>query len=142
METRLRLPGISALLLAAAMGCSSAGSPPAPPPVPSLKKIEDPKSIPGLAEKAHAMIGHDYFLDTLPERAQTLDGGFQYLVTETKADLIRDAMRGWKETYGAEVVVEWEGRKVTVFLYSNAADFTGGLVYSVSEPGDIGGRCT
>jgi|MudIll2142460700_1097286.scaffolds.fasta_scaffold01364_2 hypothetical protein len=97
-----------------------------------VKRIDNADRIPGLNERVKGMIGQHFFLDNLPDNARTLEAGHDYLMNKTTSQGIRETLNAWKDTYGASLQIDYEGRSVTVLLWSGTADFTGRFVYAVS----------
>jgi len=122
MRTFIALP----LLLA---GCASPGG---------ALRIEtiDAARVPGLEERVQRLLGHHFHLDSF-DGPQTIAGAFEHLTTRGHSDLIANEMRSWKAVYGTQLKTTHprEGGSVTVLLWSDTRDFSGGLVYADSENG-------
>jgi hypothetical protein len=95
----------------------------------------DASQVPGLAERVQKMLGHHFHLDTL-DGTQTIESAYEHLTVRGQSDLIIDEMKSWTTVFGTQVTADDPHvRKVTVLLWSNSRDFTGGLVYADSENG-------
>jgi hypothetical protein len=111
------------------------GSLVAGPSVPEFKKIDNPHDIPGLVEKVKGRLETDFVLDHFPENTRTLEEGFTYLATASRA-IIRNAVMKGETVYGTEFTLERGMEKFRLFVFSPKADFTGNLVYAVAEGED------
>lgn len=104
---------------------------------PPLREIDSVPVLTGLAERLRARVGQDFRLDTLPEGARELRTGLRHLMRGGASRTLRTMTRSWSPAYGARIQLDVDGQPVTALAWSPTADFSGRVVYALSDADGI-----
>lgn len=115
-------------------GCATPPAKPVPAGgSPPLKKVENVREIPGLADRLRAMLGQHYVLEHLPAGCRTVEEAYEFLLGPNSKSLLHDELARNPTNFGGQLEVEAEGSKKIFTFFAASAQFTGALVYAVTE---------